>query len=51
MDSELKLLGNFDEVKALFGEVVAEKEAILEAKAKSFIPNALEELKNLLLGT
>jgi GTPase Era involved in 16S rRNA processing len=50
MDSELKLLGNFDEVKALFGEVVAEKEAILEAKAKSFIPNALEELKNLLLG-
>lgn len=50
MDSDLKLLGNFDEVKALFGEVVAEKEAILEAKAKSFIPNALEELKNLLLG-
>ena len=50
MDSDLKLLGNFDEVKALFGEVVAEKEAILEAKAKSFIPNALEELRNLLLG-
>ncbi len=50
MDSDLKLLGNFDEVKALFGEVVAEKEAILEAKAKSFIPNMLEELKNLLLG-
>lgn len=50
MDSDLKLLGNFDEVKTLFGEVVAEKEAILEAKAKSFIPNALEELRNLLLG-
>ena len=50
MDEDLKLLGNFDEVKNLFGEVVSEKEAILEAKAKSFIPNALEELKNLLLG-
>lgn len=48
MDEELKLLGNFDEVKNLFGEVVSEKEAILAAKAKSFIPNAIEELKNLL---
>ena len=50
MDEDLKLLGNFDEVKNLFGEVVSEKEAILAAKAKSFIPNAIEELKNLLSG-
>lgn len=50
MDSDLKLLGNFDEVKALFGEAVTQKESILEAKAKSFIPNAIEELRNLLLG-
>ena len=48
MDEDLKLLGNFDEVKNLFGEVVSEKEAIFVAKAKSFIPNAIEELKNLL---
>lgn len=48
MESDLKLLGNFDEVKGLFKEVVAEKEHILEEKAKSFIPNAIEELKNLL---
>ena len=48
MDEDLKLLGNFDEVKNLFGEVVSEKEVILVAKAKSFIPNAIEELKNLL---
>lgn len=48
MDEDLKLLGNFDEVKNLFGEVVSEKEAILAAKAKSFIPNAIGELKNLL---
>lgn len=50
MDSDLKLLGNFDEVKGLFDEVVTEKEHILEQKAKSFVPNAKEELKNLLLG-
>ncbi len=50
MESDLKLLGNFDEVKRLFDEVVREKESILKAKAKSFIPNALEELKNLLSG-
>lgn len=49
MDSALKLLGNFDEVIGLFDEVVKEKEHILEQKAKSFIPNAKEELKNLLL--
>lgn len=50
MESDLKLLGNFDEVKELFGQVVTKKESILEAKAKSFIPNAIEELRNLLTG-
>ncbi|MGP1405907.1 dynamin family protein [Filifactor alocis] len=50
MDSDLKLLGNFDEVKGLFDKVVTEKEHILEQKTKSFVPNAKEELKNLLLG-
>lgn len=48
MESDLKLLGNFDEVKSLFEDVVKDKEDILSAKAKSFIPNAAEELKNLL---
>lgn len=48
MESDLKLLGNFDEVKSLFKDVVKDKEEILSAKAKSFIPNAAEELKNLL---
>ena len=46
MQSDLNLLGNFDEVKELFAEVVSEKEAIMQAKVKSFIPNAAEELKN-----
>lgn len=50
MESDLKLLGNFQEVRALFDESVAEKEAILESKAKSFLPNAYEELRNLLAG-
>ena len=35
LESDLKLLGNFDEVKAIFEEVVTEKEQILERKAKS----------------
>lgn len=48
METDLKILGNFDEIKELFEGVVNEKEAILEAKARSFIPNALEELKNLI---
>lgn len=50
MDSDLNLLGNFDEVKALFQDVVKEKEHIFEAKAKGFIPDAVEELRNLLLS-
>ncbi len=50
MEKDLTLLGNFDEVKCLFNEVVREKEGILEAKAKSFIPNAHEELKDILSG-
>ena len=37
-------------MESRFDEVVREKESILKAKAKSFIPNALEELKNLLSG-
>lgn len=49
MDSDLKRLGNFEEVKNLYEEVITEKERILEQKAKSFIPNAKEELKGLLL--
>lgn len=44
IESDLRLLGNFDEVNAIFSDVVAEKEAILEQKAKSFIPTAMAEL-------
>ena len=42
--SDLELLGNFNEVNAIFNEVVLEKEKILEQKAGSFIPIAREEL-------
>ncbi|MGN0421677.1 MAG: dynamin family protein [Lachnospiraceae bacterium] len=42
--SDLRMLGNFDEVNTIFASVVAEKEAILEQKAKSFIPTAQAEL-------
>lgn len=44
IESDLRLLGNFDEIHSIFAGVVAEKEAILEQKAKSFIPTALAEL-------
>lgn len=44
IESDLRLLGNFDEINAIFTGVVAEKEAILEHKAKSFIPTAVAEL-------
>lgn len=44
IESDLRLLGNFDEVNAIFAGVVAEKEAILEQKAKSFMPTAMAEL-------
>lgn len=47
---ELRLLGNFEEVRKIFDAAVKEKEAILAAKARDFVPNAREELKNLLTG-
>lgn len=48
LKSDLRLLGNFDEVRKLFDEVAAEKEQIFEQKAQSFIPTAKEELKGFL---
>lgn len=48
LQSDLRLLGNFDQVTALFDEVVAEKEQVLQSRAESFLPNAKEELKSLL---
>ena len=44
IESDLRILGNFEEINSIFAGVVAEKEAILEQKAKSFIPTALAEL-------
>lgn len=48
MESDLKLLGNIDEIKEIFSSVIQEKDEILKQKEKSFIPNAKEELYNLL---
>lgn len=48
LESDLRLLGNFDEVRELFDEVASEKEQIFEQKARSFIPTAKEELKGFL---
>lgn len=46
---ELKNIGNMDEVKKVFQEVVREKEAMLEKKARTFIPVAMEELSDKLI--
>ena len=50
IESDLLLLGNFEEINRIFNDVIAEKENILEEKAKSFIPTVQGELSNLLLG-
>ncbi len=50
MEEDLRLLGNFDLVKELFEQAAQEKEEIFAAKAESFVPNALEELRDLLRG-
>lgn len=47
---DLRQLGNFEAVQKIFDEVVREKEAILEKRAKGFIPDAEEKLRTLLLG-
>ncbi|MCX4317811.1 MAG: dynamin family protein, partial [Lachnospiraceae bacterium] len=46
MQEDLKLLGNFDEVRSVFFEVAEEKENILEKKARDFVPDARERLRN-----
>lgn len=50
MEEDLKLLGNFDQVRVLFDQAAQEKEEIFAARARSFVPNALEELQDLLRG-
>lgn len=50
MDSDLRLIGNFDQVNQIFTGVAAKKEEILEQKAKSFIPTAQAELRSILGG-
>lgn len=50
LNSDLRLLANFDEVQTVFDNVAAEKEAILEQKARSFVPTAQAELVALLEG-
>ncbi len=50
MERDLRLLGNFDEVNQLFSDVVADKEALFEKKAKGFLPTIHAELYSLLKG-
>lgn len=43
---DLRTIGNMDEIRELFKEVVARKEELLEEKAKTFIPMAKDELND-----
>ncbi|MBE5927671.1 MAG: hypothetical protein E7270_12010 [Lachnospiraceae bacterium] len=43
---DLRIIGNMEEVRGIFDEVVAKKEELLEEKAKTFIPMAKEELSD-----
>jgi hypothetical protein len=49
LQSDLNVVGNFEDIKIIFNSVVEEKEKIFIEKAKSFVPNAKEELKNVLV--
>ncbi len=43
---QLKAIGNMDELKRVFDDIVKEKEEMLEQKAKTFVPVAMEELSD-----
>lgn len=43
---KLKEIGNIDEVREAFQQVIDDKEEMLEEKAASFVPTAMEELKD-----
>lgn len=45
---DLRFLGNFESVESIFSDVVREKEEILQKKARGFVPDATEELKDCL---
>lgn len=46
---DLRTIGNMDEVRKVFRAVVEEKEQMLEQKAKTFIPVAMDELSDKLV--
>ena len=45
LEADLKRIGNFDAVRALYDQVAREKEEILQKKAAEFVPTAREALR------
>ncbi|MGH4139470.1 dynamin family protein [Clostridium sp.] len=45
-NNALERIGNMEEVRKIFNEVILQKEETLEKKSSSFIPNTLQEIKN-----
>lgn len=48
--AELRNIGNIEAVRKIFREVADKKEAVLDAKAGTFVPVAREELRNKLIA-
>lgn len=46
---EMKAIGNMDEVRAIFRDVIEQKDIMLKEKASSFIPVARDELRDKLI--
>lgn len=46
---QLMKIGNMDEIRNIFDEVVSKKDIMLEEKASTFIPDAKDELKDKLM--
>lgn len=45
-NNALERIGNMEEVKKIFNDVILQKEETLEKKSSSFIPNTLQEIRN-----
>lgn len=48
IDEDIKSIGDFSEIKAIFKKSIEDKEKLLEEKSISFIPNSKEEILNYL---
>lgn len=51
LSKDLLAIGNIDALRELFEEIVDEKDLLLEEKARTFVPTAMEELRAFIIRT